>query len=202
MQQKLPNLDIVNYYYLMKKIRELFHLKTNERDIENTMTSSDIITTEPAKVRPGVIDDNQSIENDKESVLTPFSFNIEHEVSTNQNSADDKSIQTVIQSNQEDNSISDVIFEDLAGLIGEFDSIKDNSTSDEANSIIEMCQYRIIEIMIKNGITPIDNSEEFNPKYHAAIPFSIVPEGTTIKELYRIGLKKGSKVYLKARVKL
>ena len=75
MQQKLPNLDIVNYYYLMKKIRELFHLKTNERDIENTMTSSDIITTEPAKVRPGVIDDNQSIENDKESVLTPFSFN-------------------------------------------------------------------------------------------------------------------------------
>ena len=39
------------------------------------------------------------------------------------------------------------------------------------------------------GITPIDNSEEFNPKYHVAIPFSIVPEGTTIKELYRIGLK-------------
>ena len=198
MLQKLPNLDIVNYYYLMKTIRELFHLKTSKRDIENSMTSSD----EPAKVRPEVIDDNQSIETDKESVLTLFSFNSDHEVSTNQNSANDNSIQTVIQSNKEDNSISDVIFEDLAGLIGEFDSIKDNSTSDEANSIIEMCQYRIIEIMIKNGITPIDNSEEFNPKYHAAIPFSIVPEGTTIKELYRIGLKKGSKVYLKARVKL
>ena len=198
MLQKLPNLDIVNYYYLMKTIRELFHLKTRERDIENAMTSSD----QPAKVRPEVIDDNQSIETDKESVLTLFSFNSDHEVSTNQNSANDNSIQTVIQSNKEDNSISDVIFEDLAGLIGEFDSIKDNSTSDEANSIIEMCQYRLIEIMIKNGITPIDNSEEFNPKYHVAIPFSIVPEGTTIKELCRIGLKKGSKVYLKARVKL
>ena len=198
MRQKLPNLDIVNYYYLMKTIRELFHLKTSKRDIENSMTSSD----KPAKVRPEVIDDNQSIETDKESVLTLFSFNSDHEVSTNQNSANDNSIQTVIQSNQEDNSISDVIFEDLAGLIGEFDSIKDNSTSDEANSIIEMCQYRLIEIMIKNGITPIDNSEEFNPKYHVAIPFSIVPEGTTIKELCRIGLKKGSKVYLKARVKL
>lgn len=92
------------------------------------------------------------------------------------------------------------LVKDLIDLITEFDAILRNVADDEVRQIIEMCQYRIMESLLNNGLSPIDSDAAFDHSLHIPVPYSIVEDGTPIKEFKRIGLRDDSIVYLKAQV--
>lgn len=94
------------------------------------------------------------------------------------------------------------LIKDLISLIVEFDAILGNDLNDDSQRIIEMCQYRLIESLLNNGLSPIDKDVLFDHSLHVPIPYSLVQDGTAIKEIKRIGLRDDKVIYLKAQVLL
>ena len=92
------------------------------------------------------------------------------------------------------------LVKDLIDLIAEFDATLRNVADDEVRQILEMCQYRIMESLLNNGLSPIDSNATFDHLLHIPVPYSIVEDGTPIKEFKRIGLRDDCVVYLKAQV--
>lgn len=88
----------------------------------------------------------------------------------------------------------------IGNLINEFDSYFSRTSSDDAKQVIEMMQYRLIETAVSIGISSIDQETIFDVLRHVPIPFSIVTNGTPIREVKRSGLVFGDKVLLKAQV--
>lgn len=103
---------------------------------------------------------------------------------------------------QEDNDRILKLFISFSEIINEFDTYILQTENEETKQIIGLCQYRLIESMVSNGATPIDKDIEFNCLRHVPVPFSIVQDGTPIKEILRIGLEYNGSVVLKAKVKL
>lgn len=93
-------------------------------------------------------------------------------------------------------------YEDLANILTELDMVKNRLDSVDSRNVIQFCQERIIECMIKWGVDVIDDCMLFNPMLHIPEPYSIVKEGTPISEYLRVGLKYNNKVLLKALVKI
>ena len=106
----------------------------------------------------------------------------------------------IVKNEQKPDIIIDGIGEDICELIHEFDSYILQTDSYDVKQVIEVMQYRLIETLCKNGITPIDNDTSFNSLRHVSVPFAIIPDGTPIKEFKRIGLLFDNKVLLKAQV--
>lgn len=104
------------------------------------------------------------------------------------------------ENEQKPDVIIDGIGEDICEIIHEFDSYLLQTDSNDVKQTIEVMQYRLIEVLCKNGITPIDNDTSFNSLRHVSVPFAIIPEGTPIKEFKRIGLLFNNTVLLKAQV--
>ena len=88
----------------------------------------------------------------------------------------------------------------LADMIVEYDSYLLKIQDSEARQIIELLQHRLIESMSLNGVETMKNNSVFNCIEHVAVPFSVVPDGTPIKEVKRIGLVFGNNILLKAQV--
>lgn len=91
---------------------------------------------------------------------------------------------------------------DVISTIEEFDTYLSRIENEDAKELVSLFQYRLIEAMVKSGSTPIDKEIEFDCLRHVPVPFSIVQDGTPIKEVLRIGLEYNGSVVLKARVKL
>lgn len=117
-------------------------------------------------------------------------------------SSDTRSIEapSLNENEQKPDIIIDGIGEDICELIHEFDSYILQTDSYDVKQVIEVMQYRLIETLCKNGITPIDNDTSFNSLRHVSVPFAFIPDGTPIKEFKRIGLLFDNKVLLKAQV--
>lgn len=101
----------------------------------------------------------------------------------------------ISQSNHRDDLIKDLI-----DLIYEYDAILMNVGNDEIRQIIESFQYRIIEVLIKNGFTAIESDALFDHSSHMPVPYAIIKDGTPIKGFIRAGLRKEDIIYLKAQV--
>ena len=94
------------------------------------------------------------------------------------------------------------LFISFSEIINEFDTYILQTKNEETKQIIGLCQYRLIESMVSNGATPIDKDVAFDCLRHVPVPFSIVKDGTPIKEILRIGLEYNGNVILKAIVSI
>ena len=88
----------------------------------------------------------------------------------------------------------------LADIILEYDSYILRIQDPEVKQAIELFQQRLIESLSSNGVETIKNLTKFNCMEHVTIPFSVVSDGTPIKEVKRIGFIMGNQVLLKAQV--
>lgn len=135
--------------------------------------------------------------------LTQFEFTTHGDNETISDELSDTSNCETLLTNDNKQEMStniEVIGEDICELIHEFDSYYNQAESNDAKQAIEVMQYRLIETLCKNGITPIENETSFDPLKHISVPFAIIPDGTPIKKIKRIGLLLGNKVLLKAQV--
>ena len=88
----------------------------------------------------------------------------------------------------------------LVNIIEEYDSYLQRVQDSEVRQLIELLQHRLIECLTANGVETIKNKTVFNCLEHVAIPFSVVPDGTHIKEVIRDGLVFEGMVLLKSQV--
>jgi len=88
----------------------------------------------------------------------------------------------------------------LTDMIVEYDSYLLRIQNPEVRHVIELLQHRLIENLSSNGIETTKNHTVFNCIEHVTVPFSIVPDGTPIKEVKRLGLVLGKNILLKAQV--
>lgn len=91
---------------------------------------------------------------------------------------------------------------DVISAIEEFDTYLSRIENEDAKELITLFQYRLIESLVASGATPIDKDIEFDCLRHVPVPFSIVKDGTPIKEILRIGLEYNGNVILKAKVSI
>lgn len=109
----------------------------------------------------------------------------------------------VEQNNEDDNKSCKKIESfgtDICNLIREFDSYYQRTNDENSKQVIEVMQYRLMEIVCQNGGTPIDDDKVFNSLRHVPIPFAVIQDGKPIKEIIRMGITIGNKVILKAKV--
>jgi hypothetical protein len=87
-------------------------------------------------------------------------------------------------------------------LINELDIISNKIESNDSKEIVSFCQNRLIECLEITGLEYINNEVLFDNSRHTPIPFSIVPNGTSIKRTIRKGIIYNGKTILKAQVEL
>lgn len=95
---------------------------------------------------------------------------------------------------------SNIIFA-LTEIIEELDSVYKQSDDSNVYTTIEFCQNRIIEVLLANGCSVMEEFELFNPIHHVTSPFTIIKNGTEIQSYQRNGIIYKGKVLLKAIVK-
>lgn len=105
-----------------------------------------------------------------------------------------------IQGSETENSTR--IIHALTELIEELDSIYKQSDDANVHTTIEFCQNRIIEVLVANGCSIVEEITSFNPTHHVTRPFSIIKNGTKIQAYLRNGVIYQEKVLLKAIVKI
>ena len=88
----------------------------------------------------------------------------------------------------------------IISTIEEFDTYLSRIENEDAKELITLFQLRLIESLVESGLDRIDDDKYFNCLRHVAVPFSIVPDGTPIREIKRNGIIRGNRVLLKAQV--
>ena len=96
----------------------------------------------------------------------------------------------------------DELVDNLLGIITEFDTYISQASNDDVKQVLQICQYRIIESLIKIGLTPVDSDKEFDPSLHIPVPYSIPKGKVEIAEFVRTGLRNKDRILLKAKVRL
>lgn len=108
-----------------------------------------------------------------------------------------EAIGTSINPSARDNEL---LVKSFTELIKELDTVLNKSEDENSRQTIKFCQSRIIEILSNNGIKTMENNSIFDSTRHVPVPFRIVPNGTPITNVERIGLTYAGKVVLKAQV--
>ena len=94
------------------------------------------------------------------------------------------------------------IIPSLVELIEELDSIVKQSIDCNVHAVVEFCQNRIVEVLLANGCSKIEESTLFDSLCHTVKPFAIIGNGTEIHSYLRDGIIYKGKILLKAIVKI
>jgi molecular chaperone GrpE (heat shock protein) len=171
-------------------------------------TPPEIVEEEQEQLVEDVIKENseQVEEEPNEIAFVNNDDHIEEFVIKNQSAATESDsiapeVEPIIVNDEDDKAINIMeLLQSLTNMIEEFDSYSQRIQDPEALQLIELLQHRVIECLSANGIDTINDVTEFNCIEHVVAPFSIVPDGTPIKEVKRVGFKFNGKVLLKAQV--
>lgn len=175
LNQEIPPVDDIEVEEPEKIVKEIL-----AEDDSTTDTSAKVVVEETYTLREGNCEDD-----------------VKTELYEQQENREDKN-------NIPDSSSkkSQTLLNSFAEIITEFDSYYQRTSDEDAKKMIEMMQYRLIEILEKNGGIVIDDDKSFSAVRHIPVPFSIVDEGTEIKAFLRKGIMCGNDVILKAKVKI
>nr|WP_303776300.1 hypothetical protein [Bacteroides intestinalis] len=94
------------------------------------------------------------------------------------------------------------LIQSFTELIEELDIVLTKAEDENSRQTIKFCQSRIIEILSNNGVESMEKDSIFDSTRHIPVPFKIVPNGTPIANIERIGLIYAGKVVLKAQVNI
>ena len=94
------------------------------------------------------------------------------------------------------------LIQSFTELIKELDIVLTKAEDENSRQTIKFCQSRIIEILSNNGVESMEKDSIFDSTRHIPVPFKIVPNGTPIANIERIGLIYAGKVVLKAQVNI
>lgn len=88
----------------------------------------------------------------------------------------------------------------VISTIEEFDTYLSKIDNEDAKALIALFQHRLIESLVESGLDRIDDDKMYNCLRHVLVPYSIVTDGTPIREFKRYGIIQGNQVLLKAQV--
>lgn len=151
-----------------------------------------------------VIDKSETNSDESSSTSTNNIDSIRGEEDIADNTTDsfsktDNNSKNEISNNEETDRVVQ-LQQNVISTIEEFDSYLSRIENEDAKELITLFQHRLIESLVESGLDRIDDDKYFNCLRHVVVPFSIVPEGTPIKEIKRNGIIHGNRVLLKAQV--
>jgi hypothetical protein len=94
------------------------------------------------------------------------------------------------------------LIEECTDLISEFESYKTRFETEEGKMMTDIAQERLFEILAKSGAQLITDETSFDIIRHIAIPAKVVENGTPVLETIRPGIALGSKVLIRAQVRI
>ena len=134
-----------------------------------------------------------------EIIMSPLNTN-KIETKLNEEKSEKKHIDIENSQHGEIDDSSSIILA-LTEIIEELDSVYKQSDDSNVHTTIEFCQNRIIEVLLSNGCSEMEEFAFFNSTHHVTSPFSIIKNGTEIQSYLRNGVIYKGKVLLKAIVK-
>ena len=135
--------------------------------------------------------------------ISHFDNNIHPSKMRTDSNDDDVMIVDVEYDTNDKKTVSDTcvkIMLDLSELILELDTLYKQSDDSNMHAAIEFSQERIIEVLLANGCSIIEEQRSFDSVLHIPKPFAIVNNGAVIKSYLRQGIMYKGKILLKAIV--
>lgn len=169
--------------------KELFSFKSSNEDYEQNVIieeSTDISNQDIPPIEDILIDETEEVVLSETQRTT--------DIPKNDEILKSPSTEVVVEKKNFD------FFKSLADIILEFDNHYQRIGNRDTKNMIELFQYRLIQVMENNGAKAIDGEKSFNSMRHIPIPIAIVDEGVKIRSFVRKGLEMDNQIVLKAQV--